>query len=91
MSNYPKYVFDTNIIVSALLFRNSQPRQALDKARKSAILLISQAVREEIKDNKILDLAVCGEATAIITGDQDLLILNPFQKIAILTVKQFLE
>lgn len=66
MSNYPKYVFDTNIIVSALLFRNSQPRQALD-------------------------LAVCGEATAIITGDQDLLILNPFQKIAILTVKQFLE
>ena len=33
MNNSPNYVLDTNIFVSALLFKNSQPRQALDKAR----------------------------------------------------------
>ena len=39
MKNLPKYVLDTNIIVSALLFKNSQPRQALDKARHLGIIL----------------------------------------------------
>lgn len=43
------------------------------------------------KDNKFLELAVNGEAEAIISGDQDLLILHPFKGIAILTAKQFLE
>ena len=33
MKNLPKYVLDINIIVSTLLFKNSQPRQALEKAR----------------------------------------------------------
>jgi predicted nucleic acid-binding protein len=38
-----------------------------------------------------LELAVNGQATAIISGDQDLLVLNPFKNIPILTVRQFLE
>ena len=70
MNNLPKYVLDTNIIVSALLFKNSQPRQALDK---------------------FLELAVNGNAELIVSGDEDLLILNYFQEIAIVTVRQFLE
>jgi len=37
----------------------------------------------DIKDNKFLELAVSGNASAIITGDNDLLTLNPFQKITI--------
>jgi predicted nucleic acid-binding protein len=44
MNNLPKYVLDTNIIVSALLFKNSQPRQALDKARYQGNILISEAI-----------------------------------------------
>jgi len=42
------------------------------------------------KDNKFLDLAICGQAQYIITGDQDLLILNPFSGIYIINPKQFL-
>jgi putative PIN family toxin of toxin-antitoxin system len=33
------------------------------------------------KDNKFLEVAVNGNADCLITGDQDLLILNPFRKI----------
>ncbi len=37
------------------------------------------------KDDMFLELAVHGQADAIITGDRDLLVLNPFRGIAILT------
>ena len=43
------------------------------------------------KDNKFLELALTGNATCIITGDKDLLILHPFQNIDILTPSSFLE
>jgi predicted nucleic acid-binding protein len=36
-------------------------------------------------------LAVNGDAELIVSGDQDLLILNPFLGISIVTVKEFLE
>jgi uncharacterized protein len=42
------------------------------------------------KDNKYLELVVSGNAECIITGDQDLLVLNPFRRIDILTVQEFL-
>ncbi|XZF61303.1 MAG: putative toxin-antitoxin system toxin component, PIN family [Gloeotrichia echinulata DVL01] len=127
-------MLDTNIVVSALLFKNSQPRQALDKARHQGTILMSQSIWQEIievltrpkfekyvtaierdlflgwlteslnfieisktivacrdaKDDKILELAVNGDAELIVSGDEDLLILNPFQQIAIVTVRQFL-
>ena len=44
MKNLPKYVLDTNIIVSALLFKSSQPRQALDKARHQGLILMLEAI-----------------------------------------------
>ena len=43
------------------------------------------------KDNKFLELAISGAADCIITGDQDLLVLNPYRQIPILTINQFLE
>jgi putative PIN family toxin of toxin-antitoxin system len=43
------------------------------------------------KDDKFLDLAVAGQATCLITGDEDLLVLNPFRGIPIVTPRQFLE
>jgi len=49
------------------------------------------AVCRDSKDDKFLELAVGGHATHIITGDSDLLALNPFQDIQILTPKAFLE
>jgi len=42
------------------------------------------------RDNKFLELAVDGKAQIIITGDQDLLILNPFENIDVLTPRDFL-
>lgn len=43
------------------------------------------------KDDKYLELAVGGKATCIVSGDADLLVLNPFRDIAILTIQNFLE
>lgn len=43
------------------------------------------------KDNKYLELALSGQAACIVTGDRDLLALNPFRGIPILTPKRFLD
>ena len=49
-----------------------------------------QACRDP-KDDKFLELAVSGQGTHIVTGDTDLLALNPFRDIAILPPHRFLE
>jgi putative PIN family toxin of toxin-antitoxin system len=43
------------------------------------------------KDNKFLEAAVAGQATHIVTGDQDLLVLHPYRGIAIVTPRDFLS
>lgn len=43
------------------------------------------------KDNKFLELAVAANAPIIITGDEDLLVLNPYRDITILKSGAFLE
>jgi putative PIN family toxin of toxin-antitoxin system len=134
MSN-ARYVFDTNTIVSAVLFEHSNPGQCFFSALRRGEVLVSLALLAEIqevlsrkkfdryifpedherffarlvlettlvditahfvvcrdpKDDKILELAISGQASCIITGDQDLLELHPFQNILILTPAQFLE
>lgn len=42
------------------------------------------------KDDKFLDVALSGDAAAIITGDQDLLVLDPFHGIRIVSPSVFL-
>jgi putative PIN family toxin of toxin-antitoxin system len=122
------FVIDTNVIVSALLFKQSIPFKAVKIAEKGAILhsestltelrevlnrrkfdkyleieerqkflikfvdtsrhiLIQETISicRDAKDNKFLELAVNGDAQFIITGDQDLLVLNPFRGIKIIT------
>jgi putative PIN family toxin of toxin-antitoxin system len=49
------------------------------------------AVCRDPKDDKFLELAVSGRATHVISGDADLLVLNPFRGIAILSPRSFLE
>ncbi len=49
-----------------------------------------QACRDA-KDDKFLEVAVSGHGTHIVTGDSDLLALNPFQGIEILAPHRFLE
>ena len=128
-------VFDTNVLISALLLPDSKPRQALDLALKKGKVLLSLSVLAELydvlsrkqfrryvdeedirtfvavltgeaqwvdvdvritacrdaKDDKFLELAVSGRATHIITGDADLLELNHFQGIQIVSPHVFLD
>jgi hypothetical protein len=45
-----RFVFDINVIVSALLLKLSVARQVLDKALEQGKLLVSQAVVEELNE-----------------------------------------
>lgn len=134
-SNRPKFVVDTNIVVSAVLFPQSVPRQALDHAQNIGVVLVSALTLTELqqvlsrskfdryvpleqresflqqltnttqlvqvtesidacrdpKDNQYLELAVSGQASVIVTGDQDLLVLHPFRDISIVTPQIFLQ
>ena len=129
-----RVVVDTNVLVSAILFRSSQPAIVLRRVLQRETLLISQAIFEEWhevlsrpkfdryvvealrtefletilndafwveiqesviacrdpKDDKFLALAVNGQADFIVTGDRDLLVLNPFRGIAIVQPEEFL-
>jgi putative PIN family toxin of toxin-antitoxin system len=41
------------------------------------------------KDDKFLELALNGEASHLITGDTDLLVLHPFQNISVINPRSF--
>jgi putative PIN family toxin of toxin-antitoxin system len=128
-------VFDTNVIVSALLFATSKPARALRYVLNNGDVLLSFELLEELnevlsrerfnryitseerdeflealidrtvlveiietvqacrdpKDDKVLELALSGQAQYIISGDQDLLALTPFRGIEIVTIEQFLS
>lgn len=130
-----RFVVDTNVLISALLFNNSVPFRAIELAEKQGIILYSEATLNELeqvlnrkkfnkylsledrqvfllkfisaselvsitekiavcrdeKDNKFLELAVSGNANVIVTGDLDLLVLNPFQSVGIITPDIFID
>ncbi|QYX31601.1 putative toxin-antitoxin system toxin component, PIN family [Sphaerospermopsis torques-reginae] len=129
-----RFVLDNNILVSALLIKNSPPFQIIKLIESQGLILYSEATLLELnrvlsrkkferyftleekqefilkliemselveikeliticrdpKDDKFLELAISGKADFIITGDQDLLILNPFRDIEIITANEFL-
>ena len=128
-----RVVFDTNVIISAMLFSDSVPGRAFLGVLDSGTILMSRSLARELtevldrdkfnryvsreqldrflafliresdtieiteslrvcrdhKDNRILELAVDGNADFIVTGDADLLVLNPFRGIRILTPAAF--
>lgn len=130
-----RFVFDTNVLISAALSDESTSRQAFDRALDRGTILLSLPVVTELNevlsrdklrpyiteeearqflalltgasqwveidvsigacrdpsDNKFLELAMSGQATHIVTGDHDLLELNPFQGKRILTPSEFLR
>jgi len=45
----------------------------------------------DAKDDKFLEVAVNGKADVIVTGDADLLVLNPFRGISIVTPATFVR
>jgi putative PIN family toxin of toxin-antitoxin system len=50
MNNKPRYVFDTNVIVSALLFEHSVPGKAFFAALRNGEILLSQVTILELQE-----------------------------------------
>ncbi len=76
-------------------FSNDEERlEAIDKIERNALFFSSHEIIldcRDPKDNKFLELALAADASCIITGDDDLLILNPFRNIPILNAADFLD
>jgi putative PIN family toxin of toxin-antitoxin system len=65
---------------------------AVFETRAQLINITEQIIAcRDPKDDKFLSLAVTANASCIITGDKDLLVLNPFQSIPIVTPAGFLQ
>ena len=62
-------------------------------ANESESVDIKEEIRacRDAKDDKFLELAVNGSADLIVTGDADLLALNPFREIEIITPSFFIN
>ena len=60
--------------------------------RASEVVEISAVITDcrDTKDNKFLELAVGAQATHLISGDADLLALNPFRGVPIVSPHDFL-
>ena len=88
--------------LTAVLFRQEfarfQDRATLETlldgfladAEETRVTVRINACRDP-KDNKFLEAAVSGNAAVIVTGDADLLALNPFEGIRILSISAFLS
>ncbi len=61
--------------------------------REAQLVEIAEEIHacRDPKDDKYLELAVNGAAAYLISGDQDLLTLNPFRGISIITPDEFLR
>ena len=70
--------------------RNLFVLSVVEAAERVEITEAIQACRDPDAD-RILELAVSGRAACIVTGDADLLALNPFRGIAIVTPAEFLS
>jgi uncharacterized protein len=134
MTNRPRVVFDTGVLVSAAIFNESIPGRSLLTALHLGEIVFSPATIHELQqvltrakfdrylqlstrrrfmaalirratimetaisihvcrdpqDDKFLELAATCQASYLITGDDDLLVLNPYQGIPILTPADFL-
>lgn len=130
-----RFVFDTNTVISGIVWPDSIPAKAIAKALSEGVILISQETETEFietigrekfeklkqlelrladlenllnachkievsfavqacrdpKDDKFLALAKEGNAALIVSGDKDLVDMNLWEGIPILTARQFLE
>ncbi len=59
-------------------------------AERVEVISVINACRDP-RNDKFLELAVDGSAEIIVTGDRDLLALDPFRDVAIMTPARFLD
>ena len=68
--------------------------QVIQKLEQDTVIFkvdVSITSCRDPKDNKFLELAITAGASCIISGDNDLLMLNPFNNIPILSAADFLR
>jgi len=63
---------------------------ALVQASVEIEVTVTIVACRDAKDDKFLELALSGSATCILSGDEDLLTLNPYRGIRIMTPQAFL-
>ncbi len=129
------FIFDTSVVLQAMLSRHSLAFTALRKADNHGIIVVSDATLYELeekmylskfdkyqslpsrraffkayslmalnleptieiaacrdpKDDMFLSLALAANADCIISRDEDLLVLNPFENIPILNTSDFMR
>jgi putative PIN family toxin of toxin-antitoxin system len=132
MTTRKRVVFDTNILVSALVFPGGQGEAALRRIiEQTDQLVLSRPIIDELldvlagkfardaeelahvavfvtelsmvvapkrrlrvvkddPDNRILECAVAGRAQVIVTGDKALLALKSYEKVRILSLREYL-
>jgi putative PIN family toxin of toxin-antitoxin system len=134
VTEQPRWVLDTNVLISRLLVPRGTAALAVDQALDSGCVLVSDATLIELvevlgrpkfdryltpqqrreflgllstvarkvhitqhfqmcrdpRDDKFIDLALNGQARAMVTGDLDLLVLHPLLGVDIVTPAQFL-
>jgi uncharacterized protein len=49
MSGRSRFVFDTNVLISALMFPQSMPRRAWNQARRTGVILASHDTLQELE------------------------------------------
>jgi len=76
-----RWVLDTNTLASRLPLPGGAARRVVVTHR-------AQACRDP-RDDKFLHAALNGEAEAIVSGDRDLLVLDPFHGVRILSPSAF--
>lgn len=77
------------VALTAASFRDGMARMLA--AAELVIINERIAACRDPKDNKFLELAVCGGADMIVSGDHDLLTLDPFRGIPIVTPAAFIR
>ncbi len=62
-------------------------------ARTVDVITVGHRVRlcRDPSDDKFLELALSGEADLILTGDQDILALDPFRGIPVITAREYIR
>jgi predicted nucleic acid-binding protein len=72
-------VLDTNVLIAAFIAKGVCHR------------LVGHCLRSHqvIADDNVLGTAIAGNAVCIVTGDKNLLSLNPFQSVDILAPAEF--
>jgi len=79
---FDKYISIEDRLNAISIFEN--------KGYLTEINVVLNACRDP-KDNKFLELAISGNAIFIITGDTDLLVLNPYGNIVIISPADFVN